>query len=340
MNESEKQIPSRSILNDLKYGVWKATAVKAALELDLFTTIAKGYKTLGEIGAETGCSERGLRILLDALCPLGLLTKGSGQYALTPTSDAFLVRERPTYYGEWYLKTQLAWEARALVAEGVRRGASVGVDVSKPDAEELWLSCEAPSMVTWPLQTQHARHMWEQLEVSKETRPGLHILDAASGSAVNSLVLAQTDPAVHVTALDSPKVLHEVTAKVAQAMGVRKQVSFCCGDLLDIDLGSQRFDLVHFGLILYYFSCEQVREILRRTHTALKRGGLVVVNSPIADEERCRHEIALMVALQLFIFAPRSEVYTFRQYQDFLEQAGFTRVTHHTDFLISALKEK
>jgi ubiquinone/menaquinone biosynthesis C-methylase UbiE len=335
VNETRVEPPPRDILDDLKYGVWKATVLKAALELDLFTTIAEGHHTLNDIVATTQCSERGMRILLNALCPLGLLSKSGSEYALTPISEAFLIRGKPTYYGYWYLQTQLAWEARGRIAEGVKTGMAVGVDPSKPDAEDLWVSCEAPSLLTWPRDAEEASKMWEQLDVSKETRSGLHILDVACGSGVNSLVLAQSDPDARVTALDSPKVLQEVTANVAEAMGVTKQVTFHSDDVLTADFGTERFNIVFFGAILYYFNPEQVRDILQRAHKALKPGGLVVINETIADEERCH---ALMVAFQLFIFAPQSRVYTFSEYKDLLEKEGFTNVTRHSDSLISASK--
>jgi ubiquinone/menaquinone biosynthesis C-methylase UbiE len=332
-----EQVPSLEVIDELEYGVWKATVLEAALELDLFTTIDMGYHTLKEIVAATRCSERGMRILLDALCPLGLLSKSGGNYFLTPTSEAFLVRGKPTYYGDFCLQTQLAWEVRRRVAKGIKTGMAVGIDTSRPDSEDLWAQNMATAILTWPQWAERAREMWETLGVNKETKTGLRILDVACGRGVKSLVLAQADRDVHVTALDFPKVL-EVTAKVAEAMGVTKQITLRKGDILTAGLGAEEFDTALFGAILYYFNPKQVVEILGRAHKALKPGGLLVINSYIADEERCKAEEALMVAFQLFLFAPQSEVYTFSEYKGFLEEVGFTNVTQHSDMLISAKK--
>jgi 2-polyprenyl-3-methyl-5-hydroxy-6-metoxy-1,4-benzoquinol methylase len=332
-----EQIPSLEVIDELEYGVWKATVLQAALELDLFTTIAEGHHTLKEIVAATECSERGMRILLDALCPLGLLTKSGGEYALTPTSEAFLVRGKPTYYGDFCLKAQLAWEVRGRVAEGVRRGRAVGGDFSGVDAQDLWAQNMATAILTWPQWAEKAWEMWETLGVNKETKPGLHILDVACGRGVKSLVLAQADPDAHVTGLDFEKVL-KATAKVAEAMGVTRQVTLRSGDILTAEFGTEEFDIVLFGSILYFFNPKQVVEILGRAHKALKPDGLLVMNSFIADEERCQAEMALVGAFQLFIFAPESEVYTFSEYKGFLEEVGFTNVAGHSDMLISAKK--
>ena len=304
----------------------------------VFTTIDKGHRTLNDIVETTQCSERGMRILLDALCPLGLLSKSSGEYASTPTSEAYLVRGKPTFYGDWCLETQLAWEARGRIAEGIRTGKAVGLDASRPNTEDLWAQDLANAILTWPQRAEKVWEIWETLGINKETKPGLHILDVACGHGVKSFVLAQADPDTRVTALDFPKVL-ELAAKVAEAMGVTKQVSFLPGDIWTANFGAEQFDIVLFGLILYYFQPEQVRDILQRAHRALKPGGLVVIHTAIADEKRCKSEYALTVAFQLFIFAPESEVYTFSEYREILEQAGFTNVTQHSDLLISASKQ-
>ena len=67
----------------------KVTVLKAAVELDVFTTIVRGYHSLEVIAAVLQCSVRGMGVLLDALCPLGLLHKSGGTYALTPTSAPY-----------------------------------------------------------------------------------------------------------------------------------------------------------------------------------------------------------------------------------------------------------
>jgi 2-polyprenyl-3-methyl-5-hydroxy-6-metoxy-1,4-benzoquinol methylase len=338
MNESKVEPPSLDMIHDIEDGIWKATVLKAALELDVFTTIAKGYHTLKDVVTETQCSERGMRILLDVLCPLGLLSKSGGEYALTPTSEAYFVPGEPTYYGDWCLQIELAWEARGRIAEGVRTGRAVGIDATKPESDDLWAADYATALFDWPQRAEKYWEIWEALNVNKETLPGLHILDVACGPGVKSFVLARADAGARVTALDLPKMLERVTTKVAEAMGVKEQVTFHSDDVLTADFGIEQFDIVLFGLVLYFFNSDQVRDILQRAHQALKSGGLVVIHSGIADEERCQNEYALMVAFQLFIFCPESEVYTFSEYKELLVQAGFTNVIRHSDTLVSATK--
>ncbi len=80
-------------------GYQRAYALKAAVELDVFTAIAQGSHTAAEIARTSNASERGVRILCDAMVVMGLLTKSGDRYSLTQDTAFFLDRESPAYLG-------------------------------------------------------------------------------------------------------------------------------------------------------------------------------------------------------------------------------------------------
>src|SRR3712207_390820 len=77
----------------------RSAAIKAAIELDVFTKIAEESKTAQTIGAACGAKERSVRILCDSLTVMGFLTKENGQYELTESSALFLKRKSPAFLG-------------------------------------------------------------------------------------------------------------------------------------------------------------------------------------------------------------------------------------------------
>jgi len=328
-------VPSLAVVGHLQYEVWKATVLKTALELDIFTHVSRGAADLGTLAMRTGCDRRGLRVLLDALCPLELLSKTGATYQLTPESEYYLVRDRPEFYGDWSLRTQLAWDVRGRSAEAVRTGVAVGGDFASPGSQEIWTGDFARALRTWPARVDAVLEFWHKLGIGVEETPGLHVLDAACGPGVKSFALARADPQARVTAFDFPAML-ELARKVAEAMGVADRVRFLGGDVVEDALGDGEYDVVFFGFILYYFSGERLAGILRRARQALRPGGMLVVNEYVADEERCRNEGALMAAFQLLLFAPDSEVRTLAEYRAMLEDAGFVDVAMLGETLISA----
>src|SRR3954468_21708590 len=80
-------------------GYQRAFALKAAVDVDLFTVIAKGNRTAAEIAKNCNAAERGVRILCDALAVMGFLTKSGNSYSLTPDTAFFLDSRSPAYFG-------------------------------------------------------------------------------------------------------------------------------------------------------------------------------------------------------------------------------------------------
>jgi SAM-dependent methyltransferase len=333
VSESVPVSRSLEILDTLDWEGLKYEVIKVALELDLFTRIGEGHHTLEDIAEATRSSQRGLQLLLDILCPLGFLNKSGRQYVLTPSSEALFVRGKPTYCAEFYLTL---WRSRDRLLEVVKTG-KADLDLSDRRREDLWSMYAAREIVIWPQEAQRARQMWQTLGVDKATRPGLHLLDAACGSGIKGFVLAQSDPTARITALDFPKVL-EVTARIAEAMGVSQQVTFRSGDMMTADLPADQFDVVQFGAILYYFAPDQVRDVLRKAYQALRSDGLLVIRTLIGDEERCQALEPLLQAVELLYDSPNGRVHTFSEYKDFAAEAGFTEVTRHGEALIAARK--
>jgi len=103
----------------LVLGGWKAHILKTALQLDVFSDVHKGLRTVQEIVASKKWQLRAIRMLLDSLCPLGFLAKKDEEYFLTPISEAFLVRDSDTYAGG-YVLAALASDTWEQLAEAVR----------------------------------------------------------------------------------------------------------------------------------------------------------------------------------------------------------------------------
>jgi len=68
-------------------------ALKAAIELDLFSAISDKGATANELATRCHAAERGVRILSDYLTVLGFLEKKGDRYQLTKDSATFLIRK-------------------------------------------------------------------------------------------------------------------------------------------------------------------------------------------------------------------------------------------------------
>src|SRR3954454_24199152 len=113
----------------------QTAAIKAALELDLFSEIGKGNATAESLAQTSGAAVRGVRILCDYLTARGHLEKQADEYRLTQSTAAFLDRRAPSWMGS-VVEYLAAPEMMALFlgdpAAFIRNGGSIGLANNAP----------------------------------------------------------------------------------------------------------------------------------------------------------------------------------------------------------------
>src|SRR5512145_518081 len=97
---AQNRKPDPGLIFDTILSFQRSAALKAAIELQLFTHIARGANSVETLATAAKASARGIRILCDYLTICGLLEKNGSQYALTLDSAVFLNRDSPAYMGD------------------------------------------------------------------------------------------------------------------------------------------------------------------------------------------------------------------------------------------------
>jgi hypothetical protein len=80
-------------------GFWSSKTLLSAIELGLFTHLAKLPGTLEELQRRLELHPRAARDFLDALVALGFLDRREGVYRNTAATDLFLDKAKPSYIG-------------------------------------------------------------------------------------------------------------------------------------------------------------------------------------------------------------------------------------------------
>src|SRR5580692_5395446 len=93
------QGPSPALFFETISAYQRTEALRAAIELDLFSLVASGRQTATQLANACQAAPRGIRILADYLTILGFLHKHDDRYELTADAKAFLDRESPAYLG-------------------------------------------------------------------------------------------------------------------------------------------------------------------------------------------------------------------------------------------------
>src|SRR5258708_4938224 len=131
--------PTPTLFFETVQGYQRAYALKAAVDLDLFTAIASGNATVAEIARACKAKERGVRILADYMTVAGFLAKSGDRYSLTPDSAFFLDSRSPAYMGKAlnFLLHPLQMEHIQQLAGTIRKGEGPSQGLAQDDP--LWV---------------------------------------------------------------------------------------------------------------------------------------------------------------------------------------------------------
>ena len=319
MRQPEAGMTPEPLMN-LFFSMVPSRVLMSAVQLQVFSRISAGKRTAAEIAEAAGASERGMRMLLDALVALALLAKQNERYELTPLAAEYLVRESPNYMGAM-LENDGMWEPWTYLPEVVRTGRPPRRIEAEEVAAEFFPALVAGLHV---MSREPARRMAAALAAGT-THRGLRALDVACGSGVWGIAIAEADAEARVTAQDFPVML-DVTRHYLQQHGVAERYDFLPGNLKEVDFGAEAYDVALLGNIVHSEGERSSRDLFRRLHRALRPGGRVVIIDMIPNDERTGPPFPIFFALNMLLNTEEGGTYTLAEYTEWLNDAGFQRV--------------
>jgi ubiquinone/menaquinone biosynthesis C-methylase UbiE len=306
-------------------GYQRAAALKAAIELELFTAIGEGATTVEALALRCQASVRGVRILSDYLAVLGFLSKRDGQYALTQDTAVFLDRRSPAYVGGaiGFLTDERLKGKFEDVAACVRKGGTVDEEGGTMSVENpIWLEF-ARSM--GKLQSNPAEQVAQMLHV--ENAPHLKVLDIAAGHGMFGITVARHSPHAEIVAVDWPGVLR-LAREHAEAAGVAANWRALPGSAFEVEYGGG-FDLALVTGFIHHFDPPTIEKLLRKVKGALASRGRAVIVEFVPNDDRVTPPPAATFPLTMLVTTASGDAYTFAEIRRMVVNAGFTGCELH-----------
>lgn len=325
MSTSAAQQPSPQLFFQTINAHQRTEALKAAIELEVFTAIGEGNTTAAEIAKRCQTSERGMRILCDYLTIMEMLTKQGDRYGLTLDSATFLDKRSPAYLGgaTEFLCSPMMFENTKRIADAVRKGGTVMEDEGTVTTENpVWVKFARGMAPLMAMPAQLLARLADPHPAGK-----LKVLDLAAGHGLFGIAFAANNPDVEVTALDWKQVL-EVAKENAQRAGVSDRYHTIEGSAFDVDFGSG-YDLILLTNFLHHWDPPTNETLLRKVHAALADGGRAVTLEFVPNEDRVTPPDSAGFSLIMLIGTPSGDAYTFSQLERMFANAGFSRSTLH-----------
>jgi 2-polyprenyl-3-methyl-5-hydroxy-6-metoxy-1,4-benzoquinol methylase len=307
---------------------YKTTALlTTGIELGVFGALADGRSTSDAIASRLGISERGSRLLLNALAALGLVESNDGEFSLPEGAADLLVPGGRTYVGGMakVMSGAREWDAMLHLADAVRRGEPVVGQHAETPGFDYWEDFATyAGAVAGPM----GQKVSDLLGPWAEIRAAVDILDVACGHGLYGFTVAKNLPQARVWSLDWENVL-PIARRNAERLGLGGRAAEISGDMFTVDLGGP-YDVVLITNVLHHFSESRGIELLKRAAGVLKPDGrLVLVGFTVGDEPPAQDPAPHLFSILMLVWTAKGEVHPVAAYDRMLAASGFRNADVH-----------
>ena len=312
----------------LGLGFWGSKALLSAVELGLFTELARGAKNGADLRRKLRLHERSARDFFDALVALGMLHRDGDVYSNTPETDTFLDRAKPSYVGGMLeMSNARLYPFWANLTKGLKSGQPQNEIAAGEDlfaalyADPARLKEFASAMTGLSAGAGKAaaeKFPWKDFKSFVD-------VGCAQGGFTAQVALAHP----HLTGggFDLPKV-GPIFDEYMKSHGLDGRMKFHPGSFFDDPL--PKSDVIVMGHILHDWDLAEKKMLTRKAYDALPNGGAFVVYEAIIDNDRRENAFGLLMSLNMLIETQGGFDFTGADCEGWMKEAGFraTRVVH------------
>lgn len=328
-NTAAGAAPSFDHILQVGLGFLASKTLLSAIELDLFTELAKHPLSLQELQGRLGLHPRSARDFLDALVSLGFLQRENGVYSNAPDTGHFLDRRKPSYVGGMLeMCNHRLYPYWAHLTEALRTGRPQNEirDGSLPLFEALYAD---PARLKAFLTAMTGLSRGANQAIGQRFPWADYRTFADIGTAQGDLAvqIATSNGHLHGVGYDLPEVA-PIFEEYALSNGVAPRLRFQPGNFFQDPLPPA--DVITMGHILHDWGLNAKHMLIRKAYEALPPGGALIVYEAIIDDDRRRNTFGLLMSLNMLIETQDGFDYTGADCAGWMRQAGFrdTRVEH------------
>jgi O-methyltransferase domain/Dimerisation domain len=320
--------PTPDHIMQVGLGFWASKTLLSALEMDLFSELAKEPGDLETLKGRLGLHPRSARDFLDALVALKFLERRDGKYHNTPSTDLFLDKGKQSYIGGMLEMAnhrlypfwgQLTIALRTGLPQNETKDGSDPFTILYADTARLKEFLRAMTGVSHGSNMAIARQFpWKSYRTAVD-------VGTAQGDLITQVALV--NPHLEGTGFDLPGV-QPIFEEYVKSNGLSGRVKFSPGSFFDQPL--PKADVVMMGHILHDWDLEVKRMLVRKAWEALPDGGAFIAYDCVIDDDRSTNAFGLLMSLNMLIETPGGFDYTGADCVGWMKEAGFreTRVEH------------
>ena len=308
---------------------WDSKTLLSAIEMEVFTELAKIPEDLATLTGRLGLHPRSARDFLDALVALGFLERHDGKYSNTPSTDFFLDKRKPSYVGGI-----LEMANRRLFS--FWNNLTIALRTGQPQNEAAQGSTDVfatiyadPERLKGFLRAMTGISRGANLGIASKFPWKNYKTAADIGTAQGDLIVQVTLANAHLSGIgfDLAEVA-PVFEDYVKTNGLSPRVQFRAGNFFNDAL--PKADVILMGHILHDWNLDEKKLLVRKAYEAVPEGGALIVYDSIIDDDRSKNAFGLLMSLNMLIETAGGFDYSGSDCTGWMKEAGFrqTRVEH------------
>ncbi|WP_348265229.1 methyltransferase [Telmatobacter sp. DSM 110680] len=307
---------------------WASKTLLSAVEMEVFTELAKGPESLESLTGRLGLHPRSSRDFLDALVALGFLERQNGNYANTASSNVFLDKRKPSYIGGMLeMANKRLFHHWGHLTTALRTGQQQ--NEASGEQETFAALYADPTRLKGFLRAMSGVSRGANMAIAAKFPWSSYKTVADCGTAQGDLIVqvALRNSHLSCTGFDLPEVA-PIFEEYVEENRLSDRVHFKPGSFFTDPLPEA--DVIMMGHILHDWNLEEKKMLIRKAYEALPPGGAYIVYEALIDDDRSKNAFGLLMSLNMLIETPGGFDYTGADCIGWMKEAGFreARVEH------------
>jgi hypothetical protein len=313
--------PTPEQIMNLGMAFWGSKTLLSAVEIGLFTELAKEPLELETLSERFMLHPRSARDFLDALVALGMLERDGDQYANTTETDLFLDRSKPSYVGGLLeMANARLYPFWGSLTEALRTGkpqneAKTGENFfTALYADPARLKDFIEAMTSASLGAAMAianKFPWDKYQT---------FVDVGTAQGALPVLVAQAHGHLSGGGFDLPPI-GPFFEEYVDSHGLGDRLRFYPGDFFEDPLPAA--DVLVMGRILHDWNLEEKKMLLGKAYEALPEDGALIVYESIIDDDRRENAFGLLMSLNMLIETPGGFDFTGADCRSWMSDVGF-----------------
>lgn len=328
-NNTQVQVDPSKIMQ-IGTGFMASKTLLTAVNMELFTILAKRKLSGKDIQSRLGLHNRNLYDFLDTLVALGVLKrtglKETSIYSNAEDSNLFLDKNKPSYMGGILeMANNRLYPFWNDLEEGLKTGLPQNETKNggKPVFEEVYADPQKLKEFVGAMggvQIGNFMAFAKQFDFSNYKT----LCDIGGAGGFLAAHVALNNAHMQCTSFDLPPV-EPIAKENIKNMGLENKVNVLSGDFFTDDF--PKADVITMGNILHDWGKGDKKMLLQKAYDALPKGGALVIIENIIDDNRSENVFGLLMSLNMLIETSEGYDFTATDFSELAKEAGFRQIS-------------